>query len=505
MQIDRSRSLSPVMYVPLLGLVLAGLLVAFADSFGAMVGIWLGSATFNHCLLIPLAVAVLIWRRRDNLAKIPPCGSVLGLGAFAAMAGIWMLGSLANVLTLQNFAIVAMISTSVWAVLGWSLFRAMAFPLAYLFLMVPFGEFLMPKLMEMTADFTVVAVRTSGVPVYKDGLFFTIPNGSFKIVEACSGIRMLIASIAIGVLFAHVSFTSWTRRIAFVVAMIFASLLANGFRAYGVVMTGHYLGMETIADHLMFGYVVFGIVIFLMLSIGSRYADADAFTVADMEPPSRGYPGSIRSSVFAAVAALAISFAVPAVVVKMNAATERVPNSPSPVLPAVTSPWLGPERVDVDWSPQYVGHDATLVGQYSGPAGVVDVYLIWYRRQAQGAELISGQNAMFDSAYWTQIQVQPGRTKVGDGRLLDYTEMELRSLDGGKRLVRYWYVIDGTPTHRPWRVKLHELLNSLVGRATPASLVAISSRFGDDRGLAAEALDAFVTDVYAPVLSVPTR
>ncbi|TNY03004.1 archaeosortase/exosortase family protein, partial [Escherichia coli] len=70
--------------------------------------------------------------------------------------------------------------------------RRIAFPLGFLFFAVPFGDFLTPWLMERTADFTVVALRASGIPVFREGLEFIIPSGSWSVVQACSGIRYLM-------------------------------------------------------------------------------------------------------------------------------------------------------------------------------------------------------------------------------------------------------------------------------------------------------------------------
>ena len=88
MQTDRSNS--PVIYVSLISFVLVGIILALGDTFGAMVGIWLASASFNHCLLVPLASSWLIWRQRHRLAEIPPQASVLGLCAFFAAAAGWL-------------------------------------------------------------------------------------------------------------------------------------------------------------------------------------------------------------------------------------------------------------------------------------------------------------------------------------------------------------------------------------------------------------------------------
>ena len=125
---------------------------------------------------------------------------------------------------------------------------------------MPFGEFLLPVLMEYTANFTVTALRLSGIPVYREGLQFVIPSGSWSVVEACSGVRYLIASFMIGTLFAYLNYRSTRRRLVFMGVSIVVPILANWLRAYMIVMLGHLSG-NTIAvgvDHLIYGWLFFG-------------------------------------------------------------------------------------------------------------------------------------------------------------------------------------------------------------------------------------------------------
>ena len=63
-----------------------------------------------------------------------------------------------------------MIVLAVPAVLGVRVARALAFPLAFLFFAVPFGEFVLPLLMDWTANFTVggVAAERASRSIAKD-------------------------------------------------------------------------------------------------------------------------------------------------------------------------------------------------------------------------------------------------------------------------------------------------------------------------------------------------
>jgi exosortase len=99
------------------------------------------------------------------------------------------------------------------AVLGWKVARRMTFPLLFLFFAVPFGEFTQPKLMDWTAYFTILGLRLTGIPVYSEGQNLVIPSGSWSVIEACSGVRYLIASVTVGTLFAYLTYHSLRRRL----------------------------------------------------------------------------------------------------------------------------------------------------------------------------------------------------------------------------------------------------------------------------------------------------
>ena len=92
--------------------------------------------------------------------------------------------------------------------LGTGVARAILFPLMFLFFSVPFGEFMVPRMMDWTANFVVWALQVTGVPVHREGLQFVIPSGNWAVIDECSGIRYLMASFMVGALFAYLNYRS---------------------------------------------------------------------------------------------------------------------------------------------------------------------------------------------------------------------------------------------------------------------------------------------------------
>ena len=235
------------------------LLFAFSTTSWSIVAIWLRSETFAHGFLIIPICLWLVWNQRDRVTGINPVSAPWVAILILPIGIVWLLAVLADVLVIQQLALVAMIVVGIWAILGHQLARALAFPLLFLFFAVPMGEALVPPLMEFTATSTVWMIQQTGVPVYREGLYFALPTGNWSVVEACSGVRYVIASVTLGVLYAYLTYTSLWRRALFILISAIVPVFANTVRAYIIVMLGHLSDMKvaTGVDHLIYGWVFF--------------------------------------------------------------------------------------------------------------------------------------------------------------------------------------------------------------------------------------------------------
>lgn len=258
----------------------------------SMVMIWWQSGTFNHAFAVPVIVAWLVWRSRADWQGLSPRVEWRWLLPAALLGMVLAVSEAALVNAPAHTAWVALWLTGVPLLLGSAVLRAWRFPVAYAFFMVPLGEFLLPQMMEWTADFTVAAVRASGVPVYREGLDFVIPSGHWSVVEACSGIRYLVASVCIGVLYAHLTYQSARKRWIFIAASVAVPLVANWLRAYLIVMLGHFSDNRLAAgvDHLIYGWVFFGLVIGALFWMGGRWADLPSASASMPGPEPTSVP-----------------------------------------------------------------------------------------------------------------------------------------------------------------------------------------------------------------------
>jgi exosortase A len=249
--------------------VVIWLLGWYSETVQSMVATWLHSATFAHGFLIFPISTYLVWTQRAEIARLKPAPSLSALPLLAAAGFAWLLGRASDSLVIEQYSLVLMIAFIVAVILGSQVAGAIAFPLFFLLLAVPTGDFLLPYLMIYTADFTVSALQATGIPVYREGLHLAIPSGNWSVVEECGGLRYLISSVTLGCLYSYLVYRSATRRLLFVALSIVVPILANGLRAYLLVMIGHIGGMGLAMGivHSIHGWVLFGCVTLLLFGL----------------------------------------------------------------------------------------------------------------------------------------------------------------------------------------------------------------------------------------------
>jgi exosortase A len=477
--------------------VLAAVLAVFWQTLAAMAEIWNRSETFTHGWLVIPAFVWFAWERRKRLAAIELRPFWPGLALIVLGGVAWLAAYAAGVGVVQQLAMVGLVAAGIATVLGWRFARELAFPLAFLVFAVPMGEALVPTLMSFTADFTVAALRLSGVPVYREGLYFVIPSGQWGVVEACSGLRYLIASVTVGCVFAYLTYRSTWRRLAFIGLAIAVPIVANWVRAYLIVMLGHLSGnrLAVGADHLIYGWVFFGLVMLLLFWIGSRWREDGAPLPAIRSPSSPGIaPGRdrLRPVGAAAAAALLVTAAWPvwaAVLDHRAAADTRVI---ALAAPAGAGGWQRLDEPLTDWRPRYVGANASVFEIYARDGTQVALYVTVYRNQKPGKQLISTGNVMVDqrNPRWSNVSEARRSESVG-GSELPLRQTRLRS-DTQRLLVWDWFVVAGQDVASPYRAKLLQARERLMGRGDDGVAIVVAVPYHDSPAAAEQALREFL-------------
>lgn len=482
-------------------LVIVHVLWIYYETAWSIVAIWLRSDTYAHGFLIVPFSLYMIWKRRDVLATTVCRPNFLPLAILAGLGVGWLLASLASVLSVEQYTLVTMIPVIVWAMLGSRIFFTITFPLAYLLFAVPFGEVLIPPLIDFTADFTVRALQLSGIPVYREGNFISIPSGNWSVVEACSGLRYLIASVTLGTLYAYLAYQSASKRLLFIGLSIIVPIIANGLRAYMIVMIGHLSDMQLAAgvDHLIYGWIFFGLVMLLLFWIGSYWREDQLKSGADRNYSAEQTSASVKATLGMAGLVMLTASIWP---IYADYLIGKQNQNPAPEIRIVDSSgkWILDSAPDFDWIPSYIGTPKQTIGHYRSGDRRVSLYVTYYRNQNQGNELINSGNLLVAGKRtgWRNLG---GNTR---NILLAGTEFTVTQNQLHFSLINLlswkWYWLIDQETVSPYWAKIMLAVNQLLGKGDDGAEIIVVANYEIDPEEAAWVLREFLEDMM-PVMA----
>ena len=467
-------------------LVFAGLLVLFRSTAAGMVHTWYNFETYTHGFLILPISLWLVWHKRAYLAGLTPQPSPAFLLPVLGGLFVWALARLSGVMVVEQLAFVAIVIGALTAVIGWQVARFLAFPLLFLFFAVPMGEDLVPPMMEFTATFTVEALKLSGIPVYRDGLWFSLPSGNWSVVEACSGVRYLIASVTLGVMYAYVTYHTLWKRLLFIAMSAVVPILANGMRAYIIVMIGHLSDMEyaTGVDHLIYGWVFFGIVMFILFWMGSFWQEEPV--PPEIVPPPRAMSREAVGLRVMLVAVVALGAALATVWITGRAESTEVGTFTELAAPAGADGWVRSTE-PVSWRAAHLPTPHKIEAGYSRGDAAVQLYVILFPRQRQGSEAINRKNKIADDLQRFN-DLGSAMVSLGDeGGTVNRARVVV-SKDGvlHEHLVWQWYRVAGRSLTNRYEGKAWEALARLWPGRADGAWVAVTTPLGGEGIEAAE-------------------
>jgi exosortase A len=505
-------------FTPLL--LIAGIaalvVLVYLESFVSMARLWTYSA-YSHGVIVAPTSAYLLWRIRAQLTTVELRPWPWGLVLILPLVLLWFISRAIAVQALEHLTVVLLIPATVATCLGSKLARRALFPLLFLVAAVPVGDSLIPLLMRFTADLSSFLLKIVGVPVFRDGQFLSLPGGEFEIADVCAGLRYLIAGTMIALLFAYLKYQNVRRRTVFVLIAAGALVIANGVRAFIVMYVASASNMRVLvgADHIYFGWLLFGAVMGALLWVGSQRPDeswAESLEVSadgaaavarglpvvlvlglvmlamtaqplqrDMSTiwlllPGGGFllwsisrffaplsgargPGgksgtsSYRNARAAAVVygAVALLIGGPLLFARFSAARTTEHAEPA-TLPAVAQ-CAGPGAWGSDWQPEWRAPDYRLAGTYVCDGQRVDLFAAGYRANAQGRELVGDDNKPVASDWRRFMSTGHAEFVASSGRATTVNEVRVDGADV-RSLIWYWYSIGDSSATSPSVVKI---------------------------------------------------
>lgn len=260
-----------------LGLVALGLFIyAYHETF-----LWLverydnPDSHYSHGYLIPFICGYLVWLKRNELAELPQSSSRAGLaliiGALLVHVGsVWT-----HTFFTSGFSMMALAIGLCLYLYGPAITRELAFPLGFLAFMFPLPLGVISAvsfpLKMMVANMGTAIMEMSGMPIVREGSVIHLTNATLSVGDPCSGIRSLIALMAMGALFAYLLRAGIGKKLLLFFISIPVAIATNVLRVCLLIFVADKLGGQWASPehwfHTTSGLAVFFISMVVMFGL----------------------------------------------------------------------------------------------------------------------------------------------------------------------------------------------------------------------------------------------
>lgn len=225
----------------------AGLFVCFGTGLFGLLRFSINSDLYSHILLVPAISGYLLWTERHRLPLIfEPARGLAGLLFLSGLALLaayglgltsgWKPANENDRLSVLTLAFLFCFAGGFVWIYGSRIFRATAFPLAFLIFMVPFPLALengfIDFLQHCSAEVSYWMLTLSGMSVFREGTQFTLPGVTIGIAPECSGVRSSLVLFITGLLAGHFFLRQSWSRMTLAALLIPLGILRNAFRIF---------------------------------------------------------------------------------------------------------------------------------------------------------------------------------------------------------------------------------------------------------------------------------
>jgi exosortase len=243
------------------GLV-AALLWSYRTTFRQLVEVWSKDSQYSHGYLVPLFALLLFWVRRQPVAptRLQPAWWAIPL--LVAGSCMRLLGAYYFSPWLDYVSLLPILAGAVLVAGGWGTLRQAWPAIAFLLFMMPLPgrlDKLMASPLQRTATLASTnALQTFGFFAQSEGNVIVLSESELGVVEACSGLRMLVVFLATSTAVALLIRRSLLQRVIVVLSAVPVALFCNIVRitVTGMLHEGTQHELATFVYHDLAGWLM---------------------------------------------------------------------------------------------------------------------------------------------------------------------------------------------------------------------------------------------------------
>lgn len=254
-------------------ILLALVVWLYSPVLARLAGQWWSDPNFSHGFLVPIFSCFMLWQDRTRLQAIRSAPSWWGLPVVLFSLCTLLLGVFGAELFLSRTSLLLLITGMVLFMRGWQTLRAVAFPLAFLILMIPipnivFNQITLP-LQILASKLSAWLLPLLGVPVLREGNVINLPAMPLEVADACSGIRSLLSLTTLAIMYGYLMERRISIRFALALAAIPIAVIANGLRIVGTGLLVQYWDPDKAEGffHSFSGWLIFVVSLAMLFAL----------------------------------------------------------------------------------------------------------------------------------------------------------------------------------------------------------------------------------------------
>ena len=248
-------------------------LILYSPTFQMFIYDWSHDDNYSHGFLVPFIVGYLIWTKRDDLRMLTPEPSRIGLPLLCVGLALYVVGTVGAEWFVRRASLIVVLAGLILYLGGKVYFKTLLFPLVFLGFMIPLPAIVYQaiafKLQLLVSWASAELIPLAGVAVYRNGNILEVSSGPLSVEEACSGMRSIMALLALSSLFAYLVYRSRVKQWIIVALALPVAVVTNIIRVTTTGIMAHYFGKEMAEGilHDSFGWLVFVIAFALLFGL----------------------------------------------------------------------------------------------------------------------------------------------------------------------------------------------------------------------------------------------
>jgi exosortase len=237
--------------------------VAFLPVFQYLYSQWTRLDDYQHAFLTVPIVLFMVWQKRLMLKIDLWQGTGIGLFIVIFSLCFYILALKAQISTLTSLSMILFLGGACIYLVGPQVIHILATPFLLFLLLVPVPSWLYATvtlpLQLKVSQVSEIIVRLLSIPVYREGNIISLPDKTFQIVQACSGMRSIMTLVVLSIILGYFSLHLKRFKLLLVALSIPAAIIVNIIRVVALIFFYYYfnLDLSTGLLHTILGMVVF--------------------------------------------------------------------------------------------------------------------------------------------------------------------------------------------------------------------------------------------------------